>query len=211
PVWGWIALAAVTLVAGAVMLWKAIQATDTPMEEWLKHCIYGKYPKYTSQEEMEKLNDVAYAMTIEFNWKDPPILPFVRESYLDNYDSVHFDISLPGLGETSTIDCKLILIGRGRRTEVFHDTIKPKMIGNNPIDPHVATIGPYTPGPVVKLDYAWYIPPSIRGGHYIGKLQVNDNIYSSAILEFQYFPDTKTMPNFVLPKAADKQIMIVED
>ena len=37
PVWGWIAAGVLFLGVGLAMLWQAIKATDTPLEQWLKH------------------------------------------------------------------------------------------------------------------------------------------------------------------------------
>jgi hypothetical protein len=212
PVWGWIALGAIVLVAGLIMLWKAIQDTDTPMEEWLKHCIYGKYPKYTPKEEMEKLNDVAYAMTIETDWEDAPVvLPLLLGEKV-GYDIMRFDISLPGLSATSMIDCKIFLKGKGGRKEIFKETIlRTRMVNGVPHDPHQTPSrpddGPYVNG---RPSFSWLISPHIYETRYTGTLQLDDDVYSSAEIEFQYWPNSETMPSFVLPKQVDSKIPIIK-
>jgi hypothetical protein len=133
--------------------------------------------------------------------------------FYDDYDNLRFAITLPGLGADSVIDCKVTLIGKAGRKQIFHETIRPRMLGTSPINPHIATIGPYRPGPVQIPQWVWWQPPRIEGGgkQYGGQLKVDDSLYSSAEVELRYWPNQTSMPNFVLPKALEQRLLVASD
>jgi hypothetical protein len=216
PVWGWIAAAVLFLGAGLVLLWQAIKNTDTPLEVWLLNGTYGTgSKKLTAQQEMDGVNDLMYAMSIEVEWSEDA-WEVTNTNFYDDYDDFKFSITLPGAGADSMIDCKITLIGKLGRKQVFHETIRPRVLGTTVTDPHIAVVSatPAKPAKPVTPSLIWWAPPAIRSGaalSYNGHLKLDDAIYSSAEVEIQYWPDQKTMPNFVLPKALDQRTLTAKD
>jgi hypothetical protein len=209
PVWGWIAAGVVLLGIGLIMLWKAINATDTPLEQWLKHCIYGKGSKrMDAKDEMQTLNDISYAMTIEVGW-DGAAWHLTKSDFKDGYDTFHFGITLPGVGANSVIDCRVTLIGKGVQKEVFHETIRPRMVGNRAIDPHMPVMSALPSSRPTTPRWVWDAPPQIDDGgrQFRGVAKVDGSVYSSGEVEIKYWPDAKTMPEFVLPKVLDQRTL----
>jgi hypothetical protein len=213
PVAGWIAAAVILLGIGLALLWKAIQATDTPLEVWLLGSIYGTGKiRFNSDQEMEQLNDLMYAMTIEVEWTGDA-WEWRNTEFYDDYDNFRFSISLPGAGADSVIDCKVTIIGKQGRTQVFNETIRPRMVGTNVYDPHMAMVSASPPsiGKPEIPKFVWWEAPRIstKDGtlRYGGQLKLNDTYYSSAEVEISYWPDQKTMPNFVLPKKIDQRTL----
>ena len=212
PVWGWIAAGIIFLGIGIALVWQAIKDTDNPMEEWLKGGLYGYGPKrFTVKEEMDALNGVIYAMTVEVEWSGDA-WEWRNTEFWDDYDNFKFSISLPNAGADSVIDCEVTLIGSGKPLVVFHETIRPRMIGSRVIDPHVAMIGPASPRSARMPSYIWWEPAAIRpsterGLRYGGQLKVDDDIYQEAQVQISYWPNQQTMPDFVLPEANQRMLV----
>ncbi|MFT3721578.1 T6SS effector BTH_I2691 family protein [Pseudorhodoferax sp.] len=216
PVWGWIAASILFLGAGMVILWQAIKDTDTPLETWLLGSSYGTGSKKLSvKDEMDGINDVMYAMSIEVEWISHSGL-IARASgsanFYSAYDGFKFNISLPGAGADSVIDCKVTLIGSAGRKEVFHETIRPRMLGKSVTDPHMAVISsaPSNPSQIVQNpSFLWTTPPRIETGgrSYGGRMKIDDNQYQKAQIDIQYWPDQRSMPGFVLPKTLDQRTL----
>ena len=214
PVAGWIAAGVIFLGIGLALLWQAIKNTDTPLEVWLLGSVYGNgSKKLGSAAEMETLNDVMYAMTIEVEWSDDA-LEWRNTEFYDDYDNFRFAISLPGAGANSVIDCKVMLVGKEGKKQVFHETIRPMMLGNTPVDPHIPTVSAASPQRrTAPPKFIWWEPPRISDGgrRYGGQLKLDDDLYSQAEVQIQYWPDQASMPNFVLPKALDQRTLVAGD
>jgi len=212
PVWGWIAAGVIFLAIGVAALWYAIRDTDNPMEEWLKGSLYGVGPKrFTGKEEMDALNGVVYAMSVEVEWSGDA-WEWRNTEFWDDYDNFKFSISLPGAGANSVIDCKVTLIGGGKTQTVFHETIRPHVIGTRVIDPHIPMMGPASPQSPRMPRYIWWEPPAIRqsgerGVRYGGQLKLDDDLYSEAQVQISYWPDQQSMPNFVLPGPSERMLI----
>lgn len=214
PVAGWIAAGVIFLGIGLYYLWQAIKHTDTPLEVWLLSSVYGTGTKrFTPAEETAALNDVMYAMTIEVEWSEDA-LEWRNTEFYDDYDNFRFAISLPGAGANSVIDCKVTLVGKEGKKQVFHETIRPMMLGNTPVDPHIPTMSAASPQRrVAPPKFVWWEPPRIsdRGRRYGGQLKLDDDLYSQAEVQIQYWPDQVSMPNFVLPKSIDQRTLAAGD
>jgi len=214
PVAGWIAAGVIFLGMGLALLWQAIKATDTPLEVWLLGCIYGTGSKPLSERaEMETLNDVMYAMSIEVEWSED-VWELQNTNFYDDYDNFRFAISLPGAGANSVIECKVVLLGKNGRQQIFHETIRPRMQGNMPIDPHVPVISAAPlKRPETLPNYIWWEPPRISdaGKRYGGQLKLDDSVYSGAEVDIKYWPDSERMPSFVLPRASEQRTLTAAD
>jgi hypothetical protein len=212
PLWGWIAAGVIFLVIGFALVWQAIKDTDNPMEEWLKGSLYGVGPKrFTVTEEMTALNGVVYAMTVEVDWSGDA-WEWFNTAFYDDYDNFKFSINLPNASADSVIDCKVTLYGKAKPREVFHETIRPRVLFGKVIDPHVPMIGPASPRSAAMPSYVWWEPPAIRntadrGLRYGGQLKIDDGMYQEARVEISYWPDQTNMPDFVLPGAGERMLV----
>ncbi|PTD94969.1 T6SS effector BTH_I2691 family protein [Pseudothauera lacus] len=215
PVWGWIALAILAIGAGAYFLWQAIRNTDTPLEEWLRGSYYGRgNTPFTPADEMERLNQVVYSVNISVAWKDRWRLR--DQSFYDSWDEFVFSITLPALGAESVIDCAITLHGRAGTREVMHETLRPRMQGNSPQDPHRPRLSAPPTTPLPQPDaFIWEAPPRIgphgNGHQYSGLMRINDQRYDRVTLAFSYWPDKRSMPNLVLPMLSEQRIITVND
>lgn len=215
PVWGWIALAIISIGAGAYFLWQAIRNTDTPLEEWLRGSYYGRgNAPFTPADEMERLNQVVYAVNISVEWKDRWRLR--DQSFYDSWDEFVFSITLPALGAESVIDCAITLDGPAGTRKVMHETLRPRMLGNAPHDPHLPVLSAAPTTPLPQPDaFVWDVPPRIsphgNGHRYGGNLRINERRYERATLTFSYWPDKLSMPNLVLPRLSEQRIITVSD
>lgn len=213
PVWGWIAAGVIFLGIGLALLWKAISATDTPMEVWLLGCSYGKGKLVSRKVEMDDLNKLMYAMTIEVEWSEDAF-EASNKNFYDDFDDFRFAISLPGVGGNSVIGCKVTLVGRHGRKQVFHETIRPRIAKGIPVDPHQLVV---TASPSLRTqatpDFIWWSPPRISDGgkRFSGQMKLNDDIYRSAEVEIKYWPDQANLPNLVLPMASEQRTLIGSD
>lgn len=216
PVAGWIVAGVIFLGIGIAFLWRAIRDTDDPLEEWLQGSVYGHGPvRFSTKDEMARLNDVLYAMLIEVKWDDDS-WEWRDSAFYDDFDSFRFSISLPGANEESVIECTVRIIGDSGSRQVFHETIRPRGVGDHLMDPHVATLSRAAPrGSVTNPTFIWWESPAIRleesGLRYGGKLLLDDSIYDKAEVEIAYWPNPRTMPNFVLPKESDKRTLVDSD
>ena len=113
------------------------------------------------------------------------------------------------------IDCKVTLVGKRGRKEVFRETIRPRMLGAVPTDPHVAVISatPPSDGKRAAPEFVWWEAPRISkdGKRYGGQLKLNDNVYSSAEVEIKYWPDQQNMPNLILHATQDRRTLVGSD
>jgi hypothetical protein len=214
PVWGWIAAGVIFLGIGLTLLWQAIKATDTPLEVWLLGSSYGTGTPFSPKVEMAKLNEIAYAMTIEVEWTDDD-WELQNTEFYDDYDNFRFSISIPGANANSLIDCKVTLIGvKGQRKEILRESIRPKVFGDRVFDPHEIVV---TAAPANRVrrqpDFLWMVPARIDSGgkEYRGELKINDGVYESAEVEIKYFPDTLNMPGLVLPAAGEQRLLSAGD
>ena len=214
PVWGWIAASVIFLGLGLALLWQAIKATDTPLEVWLLGSSYGNGTPFTPKVEMSKLNEIAYAMTIEVEWTDDD-WELQNTEFYDDYDNFRFSISIPGANANSLIDCKVTLIGvKGQRQEILRESIRPKMVGGQVFDPHEIVV---TAAPANRVrrqpDFLWMVPARIDSGgkEYRGELKINDSVYESAEVEIKYYPDTLNMPGLVLPAVGEQRLLSAGD
>ena len=214
PVWGWITVGVIFLGVGLYKLWQAIEDTDTPMEVWLLGSIYGNGKPMGPKLEMSELNKIMYVMTIEAEWSDDA-WEWRNTAFYDDYDNFRFAISLPSAGAHSLLDCKVTLVGKRGRKEVFHETIRPRMLGGVPADPHMAVISatPPSDGKRAAPEFVWWEAPRISkdGKRYGGQLKLNDNVYSSAEVEIKYWPDQQNMPSLVLPAASEQRTLVGSD
>ena len=211
PVWGWIAASVIFLGLGLALLWQAIKATDTPLEVWLLGSSYGNGTLLSPKMEMAKLNEIAYAMTIEVEWTDDD-WELQNTEFYDDYDNFRFSISIPGANANSLIDCKVTLIGvKGQRQEVLRESIRPKVVGDRVIDPREMVV--IANRRRQKSDYFWLVPAGIDDGgkEYRGEIKINDSVYESAEVEIKYYPDTLNMPGLVLPAAGEQRLLSAGD
>jgi hypothetical protein len=197
------------------MLWQAIKATDNPMEEWLKRGYYRNDAKYakafaSAQIELDEFQKVTYAMTVEVEWTGDA-WEWRNTEFWDDYDNFKFAINLPNAGPDSVIDCRVSLTSKGKTVKVFHETIRPRVVGSQVLDPHVAMIGPVTARSAKMPSYIWWEPPAIRTKDgrlsYGGQLKLDDDTYNEAQVELSYWPDQNGMPDFVLPDASQRMLV----
>ena len=123
-----------------------------------------------------------------------------------------FSINLPNAGADSVIDCKVTVLGKAKAKVVFHETIRPRVIGGQVLDPHIPMIGPASPRAATMPSYVWWEPPAIRntadkGLRYGGQLKLDDGMYNEARVEISYWPDQKNMPDFVLPDTGQRMLV----
>jgi hypothetical protein len=212
PVWGWIAAGVIFLGIGLALVWQAIKDTDNPMEEWLKGSLYGHGPqRFTVKQEMDRLNGVIYAMSVEVDWTGDA-WEWRNTEFWDDYDNFRFSIGLPNAGADSVIDCVVTLSGKGGVKQVFHETIRPRVVGNRVLDPHIATVGPASPRSTRMPSYIWWEVPAIRSSgerslRYGGQLKIDDSLYQQAQVQISYWPNQQTMPDFVLPEGSQRMLV----
>jgi hypothetical protein len=212
PVWGWIVAGVIFLGIGLALVWQAIKDTDNPLEEWLKGSLYGHGPKrFTVKEEVDALNGVIYAMTVEADWSGDA-WEWRNTEFWDDYDNFKFSISLPNAGADSVIDCKVTLSGNGGSKEIFHETIRPRVVGTQVLDPHMPMIGPASPRSSRMPSFIWWEPPAIRSSgerslRYGGQLKIDDGQYQQAQVQISFWPNQQTMPDFVLPEAGQRMLV----
>ena len=132
--------------------------------------------------------------------------------FWDDYDNFKFSINLPGAGVDSVVDCKVVLIGKGAPKEIFHETIRPRVLGTQAFDPHITVIGPASPRSARMPSFIWWEPPAIRqsgdrGLRYGGQLKLDDAQYQQAQVQISYWPNQQTMPNFVLPGPSERMLV----
>ena len=135
PVWGWIALGVLTLVAGVWFLFQGAQDEDTPLEIWLSRCCLRNEKRYaitdrirytSGAEEMTEFQQAVFGLQVTLEWVDKI-----------GKDQVTVEVVMPGFGKNSDYAFALTLGNGSTTTPVDRKTSamsRNRLIQRRPVD-----------------------------------------------------------------------------
>jgi hypothetical protein len=211
PVWGWIALGIVALVAGVWFLFKGSQAEDTPLEIWLSRCCLRNERQYASTDrrlyakaaaEMEALQQALFGLQITLDWRDR----FGK-------DLVEVQVVMPGYGTGSDYAYVLELSDGEQRTTLV-DRKASAMSSDPDLMPRPTQhfISAVPPGrSLIPMDEVLTIERSMSfstgqgGGVLSGAVRANESYYNRVKLKLEYWPDVVGRPALKMVPMRDGQ------
>ncbi len=213
PVWGWIALGLVTLVAGIYLAYKAMTREDTPLEIWLSRCWYRNTAKYAgtsrtlfanSPTEMAAFQNAVYGLQITLDWDD---------SWFESKDDLTVQVVMPGYGPTSDYAFALQTSGGQYHWGWNNLDRKTSVLSSDPdLKPHQQQLyfSAVKPGQkLIPMDEVLEIsePLTFTRQHgaamLAGKFKLNPHYLDHARLKFQYWPDAASHPELEMTPAAN--------
>lgn len=210
PVWGWIALGVLSLVAGVWFMFQGSKEEDMPLEVWLSRCCLRNEAAYASTDraryataalEMEGFQQAVFGLQVTLEWEDKI-----------GKDRVTVQVLMPGFGQSSEYAFALSL---GNRQGTWNTTVDRKSSGMS-ADPdlqpqrtqhYMSAVKPgqkSTPMEQV-LELEEPVRLSISGGTATlsGSVKVSEDHYDHARLKFEYWPDIVHRPQLKMTPAAN--------
>lgn len=219
PVWGWIALGILTLVAGVWFLFQSAQKEDTPLEVWLSRCCLRNEATYaktdrqryaSAKSEMEAFNQAVFGLQITLDWEDK----FGK-------DRVNVQVIMPGFGSSSDYAFALTLgDSKGKRSTVV-DQKSSGMSADPDLQPKPKMHFISAPqagqrlipmSDVLELEQPIRLSLSGGAGLLSGSVRVSEDYFDHAKLKFEYWPDIVKQPSLkMVPAASGANFRLVSD
>ncbi len=211
PVWGWIALGVVALVAGVWFLFKGSQEEDTPLEVWLSRCCLRNERQYAATDrrlfpnaaaEMESLQQALFGLQVTLDWKDRL-----------GKDLVEIQVVMPGFGASSDF-AYVLELSDGRHRTTLVDRKASAMSSDPDLMPRPTQhfISATPPGRrLIPMDEVLIIERSMAlraeqgGGVLSGAVRANESYYDRVKLKLEYWPDVVGRPNLKMVPMRDGQ------
>lgn len=217
PVWGWIALGVLTLVAGVWFLFQGAQDEDTPLEIWLSRCCLRNEKRYattdrirytSAAEEMTEFQQAVFGLQVTLEWVDKI-----------GKDQVTVEVVMPGFGKNSDYAFALTLGNGSTSTPVDRKT--SAMSSDPELQPRAQQhyLSAVPPGQkLIPLSDVLVLEEPIRlgsgggTGTLTGSVRVNESYFNYAKLKFEYWPDIIAQPELKMtPKPGGVNFQMVAD
>ena len=217
PVWGWIALGVLTLVAGVWFLFQGAKDEDSPLEIWLSRCCLRNDTHYArtnrgrytnAAEEMAEFQQAVFGLRVTLEWEDKL-----------GKDRVTVNVVMPGFGNNSDYAFALTL-GKGSRSTLVD--YKASAMSNDPeLQPrntahYLSAVEPgrrFIPmGEVLELERPIRLSRESSAGVLDGSVRVSERYFDHSKLKFEYWPDIIMQPELKLtPKPNGVNFQMVAD